>query len=560
MKKIIISLMLMASVAVSAQSIDHYSNIQVNLGGGVHTLLYDATDADHAIGFGGLFGLQYQFMFNHNIGIAVGAQGSTLMASTTYNKPYTVTLTHPDNGQTYDRTIGFENWKERQNAVLLSVPVQLILRAPINESLAFQAGLGAAYDIPLSAKYKVVDGSYSVNGYFPSDNVTIEHDVDAHGFGTYRENYNGNFELVNALSALVDLGVVINLNEAAGLYLGLYGQYGFQNNLKEQTGDFRPVNDPENGYVGTLNSDRVAQTFPLEAGLKVGIRFGMGKNVDWKKIKAAEEAAAAAAEAARLEQERLEAEARAKAEAEAAAAERARLEAERAKAEAEARAKAEADSIARAHAEELARQKAATEAELAKAKNDAERAKAEAEAALAKAKADAEAQAAAAAAEAARLEQERLAAEARAKAEAEARARAEEEARARAKAEQKAREEAAFLAGYHDVAYFETGKDMPIWAELNEDSWDNLKDVMDRYPDVMVTVTGHTDNVGKPANNLKLSQARADNIKTMLVMKGIAADRITAIGKGDKDPIADNKTKEGRAKNRRIEITIYRNK
>ena len=142
------------------------------------------------------------------------------------------------------------------------------------------------------------------------------------------------------------------------------------------------------------------------------------------------------------------------------------------------------------------------------------------------------------------------------KAEAEARERAEAEARARARAEQRVREEAAFVAGYKDVAYFETGKDIPIFGELNEDSWENLKNVMSRYPEITVTVTGHTDNVGKPASNQTLSQKRADNIKKMLIEKGIDGSRIRAIGKGDKEPIATNKTKEGRAKNRRIEITI----
>ena len=75
-------------------------------------------------------------------------------------------------------------------------------------------------------------------------------------------------------------------------------------------------------------------------------------------------------------------------------------------------------------------------------------------------------------------------------------------------------------------------------------------------PTVKVEIQGHTDNVGKDAANLKLSQNRADNIKKMLVLKGIAADRITAIGKGESEPVETNSTPEGRAKNRRIEITI----
>ena len=62
--------------------------------------------------------------------------------------------------------------------------------------------------------------------------------------------------------------------------------------------------------------------------------------------------------------------------------------------------------------------------------------------------------------------------------------------------------------------------------------------------------------MGKPASNQALSQRRADNIKAMLVGKGIDANRIRAIGRGDKEPIAPNSTKEGRAKNRHIEITI----
>ena len=172
-------------------------------------------------------------------------------------------------------------------------------------------------------------------------------------------------------------------------------------------------------------------------------------------------------------------------------------------------------------------------------------------------------------AEQARLKAE---AEARAKAEAEARAKAEAEARAKAeaeaakpkteaeikKAEQKTREHAAFLAGFHDVAYFETGKDMPIWSQLNEDSWDNLKELMEQYPDVTVTISGHTDNTGTPTRNQDISERRAENIKAMLVEKGIPANRIKTVGKGQYKPIADNKTAEGRAKNRRVEIDIYR--
>jgi len=67
-------------------------------------------------------------------------------------------------------------------------------------------------------------------------------------------------------------------------------------------------------------------------------------------------------------------------------------------------------------------------------------------------------------------------------------------------------------------------------------------------------VQGHTDNVGSDDYNLKLSDARAASVVAWLVSKGITADRLTAQGYGMRQPIADNGSDEGRAKNRRVEL------
>ena len=73
-------------------------------------------------------------------------------------------------------------------------------------------------------------------------------------------------------------------------------------------------------------------------------------------------------------------------------------------------------------------------------------------------------------------------------------------------------------------------------------------------PEVVVEIQGHTDNVGTRVTNMKLSDARAASVKAWFVAKGIAAERITTKGYGPDKPVAPNTTKEGKAKNRRIEF------
>lgn len=76
-----------------------------------------------------------------------------------------------------------------------------------------------------------------------------------------------------------------------------------------------------------------------------------------------------------------------------------------------------------------------------------------------------------------------------------------------------------------------------------------------KYQNTNLVVTGYTDDRGDAKKNLQLSAARAEAVKSYLVKHGVAADRISTKGEGEASPIADNKTAEGRAKNRRVEIT-----
>lgn len=80
--------------------------------------------------------------------------------------------------------------------------------------------------------------------------------------------------------------------------------------------------------------------------------------------------------------------------------------------------------------------------------------------------------------------------------------------------------------------------------------------ILSVYQQFNVSIEGNTDNTGSAEHNMKLSQQRADNVKNFLVEQGIDAGRLTAKGLGMTMPIADNKTKEGRQKNRRVDLVI----
>jgi outer membrane protein OmpA-like peptidoglycan-associated protein len=99
---------------------------------------------------------------------------------------------------------------------------------------------------------------------------------------------------------------------------------------------------------------------------------------------------------------------------------------------------------------------------------------------------------------------------------------------------------------------FETGK-----ADIDPESQsiiDQVADMLKANDSLNVSIEGHTDNVGSASLNKTLSESRAKSVLDAIVARGVAKSRLSTKGWGDEKPIASNKTEEGRAKNRRVEI------
>ena len=116
------------------------------------------------------------------------------------------------------------------------------------------------------------------------------------------------------------------------------------------------------------------------------------------------------------------------------------------------------------------------------------------------------------------------------------------------------KQEAEILKRAFDNLEFESGK--AVIKQVSYASLDTLADLMKKKPEWNLKISGHTDNVGKPGANMKLSENRAKAVKAYLVSKGIDEKRLITEWFGQTRPIAPNNTPEGRQKNRRVEMLI----
>lgn len=103
------------------------------------------------------------------------------------------------------------------------------------------------------------------------------------------------------------------------------------------------------------------------------------------------------------------------------------------------------------------------------------------------------------------------------------------------------------------------GTDKSDLSTKSKATIDDLATVLNKYPDTDLTIQGHTDSTGPDAYNQTLSEKRAQSVADYLKIQGVSVDRLTAVGYGESQPIADNSTADGRTENRRVSFVIVPN-
>lgn len=592
MKRLFIILsVLVLALGVQAQKNQQSNYIGLNFGGGLNALRYDPVDGKWNPRLGFLGEMKYMHFFGKNFGLGIGIQFNVANSQASYDfTEVTKGLVHPGNGLAYDLRTYYIGWKERQQEMVLSVPVELLFRAPMGERWFLLFGVGAQVDLPLKGEYKADEGSVDVRGYFPSTGVEYGN-MPGNGFERHDANEKGDIKNFKpfGISVIADLGINYAMGNHWGLYLGVYGGYGVTNLIDKE------YNEPmyaEGSYNSVVASNQVDEVHLFNAGAKLGINFGWRCHplpevkeepapiqiVAYEEPKLEEpepvvepvidEAALRAAEVAEAEarcndQRRNDpdmAMATANIDADIDEAEQFTLLASDARGNS-------AVSSARAKSSEA--KESNRNGQYCKAYNlfaEAYASLADAYAANAHSyatrknvvRATAAANAAAMYASAAHGVDlaSAMAAIRNTKAQAEIARDAKE---VKPEPTERSFDRIAVQSMINQInasAHFESGKSEPQIDPSADATIDALCKAMAADSRIKVLITGHTDNVGNPKSNMKYGLRRAEALKAVLVKRGVPADRIETVSKGQEEPLVDNDTEEHRQMNRRAVISL----
>ena len=291
-KIIIIAILpLLVSGGLFAQH-QHQHELSIYGGGGLSSLNYESTFGDQKNGLGGQFGLGYHFFFAPKWALGTGVEFACYNAKFNMNNLEIRRYPTIDSeGESFEFRSTVRNYKEKQRATMLQIPLMLYHQSKPTESrLQYFGAVGAKYGIAMNGKYNNT-ASISNAGYYAYEDALYD-TQEFMGFGDFpNRKSNGGLDFINTFLLSVEAGVKWRLNESWSLYAGVYLDYGLNNIMEKQNVTSLPslvAYNSANPSAFAVNSivqsqytqgGGAAQAFtnkitPIALGIKLRLAFG----------------------------------------------------------------------------------------------------------------------------------------------------------------------------------------------------------------------------------------------------------------------------------------------
>lgn len=266
-KLIAAGFLLLGNLVLFAQEKGHY--LYVNGGGGLHNLQYELKDGTQQAGMGCTFNLGYDYFITPHWGIGTGVGVQSFVSKSKLNYSTSFVSTDIDNESYLFRT-NYDNWEETQNAWMLDIPVGISYKARLSQKWKLQTTLGGKISIPISAKYKIENGSINTTGFYPQYNALMENFPEV-GFSSFTDFPSKDINLNPVVSGYLDLGGLYALNRNLDLYVGAYANYAFNNAIDAESLE---VYQQDGGkYNSVFGSNQTDKVIPVSFGLKIGLTW-----------------------------------------------------------------------------------------------------------------------------------------------------------------------------------------------------------------------------------------------------------------------------------------------
>jgi outer membrane protein OmpA-like peptidoglycan-associated protein len=281
-KQIILVFAILIYGALQAQETGNY--LDFNVGGGIHNLSYNLQNGTEKGQFGYTINAGYSYYFTPQWGLHTGLGFQSFQSLSTLN--YLSSTPDIDSqGESFTFKANYKNWQERQTALFVEIPLTVQYKLPIAPKFGLLASAGGKIAFPFNTTYKSVGGEIVTTGFYKQYNAEL-YGMPQHGFSTYTNSFTGNLSLKTSIMAIADLGGLYKLNDKTDLYVGGYINYGLNNILNTENKLIYQYNGLDGVYNGLLTSTQTNKINPISFGLKVGVYWHLGQNkssLDFKK-------------------------------------------------------------------------------------------------------------------------------------------------------------------------------------------------------------------------------------------------------------------------------------